>query len=466
LSKDIDSQESVYAALRNMLTDALRKAVLAPGQRFFSIRKLSDSTGANQSAVRKAFEQLIAEGWLEVRPGSGTFIAHTSMLLVRQMEGTAEIDTIEVLTAPDFATTYGAANFRRDTDDIVVCAGTRFEKAIDAWVQDCQSKPLGVTQPAGFLELREMIAGWLNQTRGMNCSPDNIVIMNNLAECRNFVARLFLEAGKAVLVEDPGVNGAWLGRSGAQLKPVSVDDSGMVPEEFESVTASLAYVTPSCQIPTGAVLSKPRRQKLLDWTYRNQAILVEEDTNCAFTYDSRITPAIHALDEHQRTLYIGSMEDILPAEMQIAFVVVPPSLREPFTRLKSLSTRCTSPIVQRLVWRLFESEFVQERIRKLQRILEINRVHLLDQLANSKNSKIFYSPGKSGTTQTIWLPPEIDDLTLASDGGSSGVTAISPCYITLAGRPGLVLSFGRSSGTISTYVTNLLNILQKKEVGQ
>jgi GntR family transcriptional regulator/MocR family aminotransferase len=210
----------------------------------------------------------------------------------------------------------------------------------------------------------------------------------------------------------------------------------------------LAYISPSCQIPTAAVLSRARREKLLQWAQANKTTIVEEDTNCEFSFDSRIIPSIHSLDDSARTFYIGAPASIFPEQMHLAFMVVPEAVRAPFTRLKSLANRCTSPILQRLMLRMFETEYVPERIRKLQRLLELRRATLLEELGKIPAGNVIYSPAKGGTFQCVWLSSQIDDLALGERCSSSHVLPASPYYLQPAGRPGLSISFAQPAESI------------------
>jgi GntR family transcriptional regulator/MocR family aminotransferase len=492
---DADSKESVYVQLRKSIADGLVNNRIQAGQQISSMRTLALQLGTSSAAVRKAFNQLVAEGWLEVRQGSGTFVSNNGLLLAGQFSKAGATHTANQFhyndviphtdTQADARGPFTAATIRKFVDATIfgaptrsiseiigmpiqeACSGTRYENAINAWKRDCQSMPLSLSEPAGYLELREQIANWLNQSRGMRCLAANVIIMNSVAECRNFVARLFIDRGTAMMVEDPGVNSLWIRAHNADLRPVGLDDSGLIPDELEALRdVRLAYVTSSSQCPTGAVLSRPRRQRILEWADRNNALIIEDDTNCEFTYESRLTPSIHSIDASDRTLYLGALGAILPASMQLAFVVVPPAVRAPFTRLKSIASRCTSTVVQRLAFRLFETEFVHERIRKLQRLLELRRAVLLEQLRLSNNSRIIYSPTKSGIFQTIWLSSELDDVSLAQSCFREHVLPISPFYVAHVGRPGLMLSFAQRPETIVSYMQTLLASISNQDTSE
>jgi GntR family transcriptional regulator/MocR family aminotransferase len=135
---------------------------------------------------------------------------------------------------------------------------------------------------------------------------------------------------------------------------------------------------------------------------------------------------------------------VLPAGWQIGFIVVPPSVRVPLVRLKSISNRCTPSALQYLVMRLFENGFLQQRVRTMQRVCEVRRQAILNGIAQWENPNISYSPVKAGFFQTVWLPAGIDDLEFKKRCQEQGaeVTAVSPSYLRGPARSGFILNFG------------------------
>jgi GntR family transcriptional regulator/MocR family aminotransferase len=182
---------------------------------------------------------------------------------------------------------------------------------------------------------------------------------------------------------------------------------------------------------------------IVDWASINNSIIVEDDSGCEFTYESRVTSSIHSSDTHGRTIYIGSLSHIIPPSWRVGFMVVPKRIRPTLLRLKSLTSRCTSPVVQRLVLKLFESGFMQEQVRKLQRICEQRRQAMLDELSKWPPEIATFSPVKSGFLQTIWLPSSMADIDIYRQCLEKGVAVVpvSPCFLNPPARPGLIINF-------------------------
>jgi DNA-binding transcriptional MocR family regulator len=347
------------------------------------------------------------------------------------------------------AIVYGVAGAGRDLEvsSVTALVEARWQESLRDWIEACSVNQVALSPPAGKPQLREQIARWLRETRGMTCSADDIIVVNGAQEGRDLAARLLIERGRRVAFEEPGsvLNRLYLEAHGAEVMPVNVDESGIIIDELDALEdVPILYTMPSAHFPTGAVLSRNRRLRVLDWAVNTNAMVIEDDTNCEYFYDSRVISSIHAFDTEQRTIYIGSLSHIIPPSWRLGFMVVPPVVRPLALRLKALTTRCTSPVVQRLVLKLFESGFMQEQSRKLQKLCEQRRELLLKELETWPADVISFSPVKGGLTQTIWLPDYMNDLQLYKKCQAIGFTVIpaSPCFQTYPAKPGLVLNFG------------------------
>jgi GntR family transcriptional regulator/MocR family aminotransferase len=325
--------------------------------------------------------------------------------------------------------------------------GARWTDALDRWREDCRQSA-GLTDPAGMPELREQICDWLRRAKGIVCTARDIIVVNGAQEARNLLARLLVDPGTKVAYEEPGsVSHRMLFQSyGAQIVPVSVDESGLVLDELSATTdaeqADILFLTPLAQFPTGAVFSRSRKQKIAEWANSRRSIVIEDDSASEFLYESRVSPSIYS-QASEKTVYIGSFSQMLPTEWQIGFIVAPACFRKPLIRAKSLTNRFTSSLVQSLVRRLLESGFVQEYTRRLQRQNDERRRWLIEILRSWQFENVAFSPVKGGNWQTLWLQPGIDDLRIAQVCAENGIaiTPISPCFVRQPAQPGLILNF-------------------------
>jgi len=466
---------------------------LKPGDKLPSIRRMAAKVDIAPGVVRRAFEQLLAQGWLEMRHGSGTYVSRSSKLLIQQKtfsqgdprlqpdngqnpQSAGKFAPLEIATTDpeeefspdsDFRLSFWQERLKRvcvetrhdvrshkpaisfaPTD--LVCSkfgGTRWRVAMGQWLDDCATLPGALTEPAGLMELRRQIANWLTASRGIVCSPRDVMIVNGPQEARFLAARMFVSEGTRVAFEEPGSirQRNLLNSFGATLIPISLDESGPSVEELNRTqNTRVIWTNPAVQFPTGALFTKARKQKILEWAITNNSVIIEDESCSEFSYQSRMTPAIAAMDELKRTLYIGSLSQIIPAEWRISFVVAPPSMQAPLLRLKALASRCTSPTLQWLLVKLFENAVPQQRARQLQRICESRRLAMLRALQEWGLPDVLFSPVKAGLFQTVWLPSRVDDTEIRSRCRLAGVevTPVSPCHLTRPARSGLVLNFG------------------------
>jgi GntR family transcriptional regulator/MocR family aminotransferase len=479
------------ADIGQVIIQSIAAGELNPGDKLPSIRRLATKIGIAPGVVRRAFEQLLAQGWLEMRHGSGTYVSRSSKLLIQQKtfsQGDAPLQTVqgnsadsillpleiappdpeelEFFSDSDFRLTYWQERLKSVCVDSkgdnvrepaisfaptdLVCSkfgGTRWRIAMGQWLDDCATFPGALTEPAGLTELRRQIASWLTAARGIVCSSRDVIIVSGPQEARFLAARMFVSEGTRVAFEEPGSirQRNLLSAFGATLVPISLDESGPSVEELSRTeNTRVIWTNPAVQFPTGALFTKARKQKILEWANANNSVIIEDESCSEFSYQSRMTPAIAAMDELKRTLYIGSFSQILPAEWRISFVVAPPSMQAPLLRLKALTSRCTSPTLQWLLVKLFENAVPQQRARQLQRMCESRRLAMLRSLQEWNLPEVVFSPVKAGLFQTVWLPGRVDDTEIRSRCRMAGVevTPVSPCHLTRPARSGLVLNFG------------------------
>jgi GntR family transcriptional regulator/MocR family aminotransferase len=189
----------------------------------------------------------------------------------------------------------------------------------------------------GLKELRQSLAAYLRDSRGVECDWRQVAITSGSQQALYILGQLLLDAGDRVLIEDPGYPGArnaWLQR-GATLEPV--DEQGLVtPQTLGGIKPTIIYCTPSRQFPTGARLPVSRRLAWLDFARRTSAWLVEDDYDSEYRYSRPPMPSLHSLDSAGRVMYVGSMSKVLFPSLRIGYGVLPPALVDRFAALRSV----------------------------------------------------------------------------------------------------------------------------------
>src|ERR1700733_6381421 len=299
------------------LTDRLRTAIqnggFEEGSRLLSSRALAERLGTSRNTVVAAIEQLVAEGYLVARVGSGTFVAegvaqpsHRSDAVTRALPREAE-HYLNLAAAARFRPGVLGA-FRDGVPDLPSFPRATWERLErktrrgSAW--------LSYAQTAGDASLRKALASHLRQFRGLTLDARDVLIVDGAQSAFTLIAGLMLEPGDAVIVEDPGYTAAHaaFAAGGARVLGVPIDDNGLAAADLPA--ARLAYVTPSHQFPLGGVMSAPRRMELLHWARAHDAYVVEDDYDSEFCFLGNTLPAIHGADTDHRVIYVGTFSKV------------------------------------------------------------------------------------------------------------------------------------------------------------
>lgn len=317
LSVDRDAGEPMSAQLVGQLRAAMGEGRLAAGERLPASRALAGLLGVSRTVVTEAYEQLYAEGWLEGRHGSGTYVTDGVATPPVPKPQRVKTQTVRRTAAPH---------------EIDLRPGLAWIGALDtpawrrAWRLASGMPPQQRQDPHGLPELRVALADYIRRSRGVGCPVDGLLVTRGATNGLDLLAATVLRPGDRVGVEEPGYRRARavLAGRGAELVPCPVDEHGLVVEGLPD-DLRLVYTTPSHQFPMGGVLPVPRRQALLAWARRNGALVAEDDYDGEFRYDVAPLPALYGLDPDV-VVYLGTTAKILTADMGVGWLVGRPDL--------------------------------------------------------------------------------------------------------------------------------------------
>jgi len=315
--------------IAGQLRDALADGRMATGERLPSTRMLADLLGVSRTVVTGAYAQLFAEGWVEGRHGSGTYVADgapgrpggngTAEPAARREHGAA--------VAPDRAPGPAVAPL------IELRPGIAWTEGIDraAWRRAWRTAGSSVTSgdlpdPQGSPALRAALTGYLRRSRGVHCAPGQIVVTRGVAGSLGLIAAALLRPGDRVGVEEPGYPAARAVFAAHGLRPVPCPaDSGGLRVDALPDGLRLVYVTPAHQYPLGGRLPVPRRRALTSWARETGALVVEDDYDGEFRYDVAPLPALFGLDP-EVVVYLGTTTKILTPAMRVGWLAASPRL--------------------------------------------------------------------------------------------------------------------------------------------
>jgi GntR family transcriptional regulator / MocR family aminotransferase len=333
-------QVQVYARIRRSILDG----VIVPGARLPSSRSLAADLGISRTTAVLAYDQLLAEGYLTARSGSGTFV--TRDLPDERPNERAAMRTRAPAHPPlsrrgiALAATRPSATkidgppraFRIGTPALDLFPTQLWTKLATRRAKQVTIGQLDYSEAAGVRALREAIADHLSRARGTSCTADQIIVVAGAQLGLELIARLLLDPGDDVWMEEPGYPGARgaLVAAGARIRAIPVDANGLNVEHGarRAGEARLAYVTPSHQFPLGVPMSLPRRLALLAWARGARAWVIEDDYDSEFRYATRPMPCLHGLDPDGRVIYVGTFSKTLFPALRLGFLVIPPDLRD------------------------------------------------------------------------------------------------------------------------------------------
>jgi len=283
-------------------------------------------------------------------------------------------------------------------------------------VRKLPSSLYAYSDAAGYPPLRKAIANYLKEARGVRCDHEQVIIVSGTQQALDLAARLLLDPGDPVIVEDPGYLGARaaLEAAGAKVMPIPVDQDGLVFEEPKQLpVARLACVTPSHQYPLGGTLPLRRRLALLEWARQHGAWIIEDDYDSEYRYHGNPLPALQGLDRCGCVLYLGTFSKVLNPAFRIGYIVAPPEHVEAFARIKSLADR-HAPLLEQVVLTTFiEEGHFSRHIRRMRTAYMERQAALLSVARTMFEGILDVNSSKAGLHLIGWLPAGTNDMMVA-----------------------------------------------------
>lgn len=328
-------------ALRAELRRLIETRVLLPGQKLPPSRDLAARLSLARGAVVAVYEQLVADGYVETRPGAGTYVGAT----------VPEASPSRIARGPQAEGGPAAPAPGK------LGSGTADEKTLRdlrRLFRDALARPPAsfahYGDPFGEHALRRQIADYLRATRGIRAEVDQVMITSGTQSALALIARAVLRPGDRVWVEDPCYPQALLlFRSlGLRIVPVPVDRDGIDPASGVAAAAEAAavYLTPSHQFPLGTTLSMPRRLALLDWARKCGAWVIEDDYDSEFRFTGPPLAALHGIDRAGRVIYLGTFSKALAPGLRLGYAVLPDEILDTVRRLRDLTDRYPNPLIE------------------------------------------------------------------------------------------------------------------------
>jgi GntR family transcriptional regulator / MocR family aminotransferase len=407
------------------LYDELRSAILTghlrPRARLPATRDLAAQYGISRPTIVTAFEQLRLEGYVEGKVGSGTYVSQTlpdELLQVPRAKSvtsarrrgiplSAYARRLQPLSRPE---SRPARAFRANQPALDAFPMGLWAQVAARRLRRVSAQLLAGGEALGYRPLREAVAEYLNTSRGVKCTADQVLIISGVQQALDRTAHLLLNPGDPVWMEEPGYPGAAVvfRAVGAKICAVPVDSEGLNLEVGQrrwqrQPRPRLVYVTPAHQFPLGVTMSLRRRLSLLEWARRSRTIIFEDDYDSEYRYSGRPIPALQGLDRAAVVIFAGSFTDALFPALRLAYLVVPSDMVDIFAAAESVSTHHPPLIDQAILCDFIREGHFARHVRRM-RELYAERLSVLVELASNRLAGLLEIPPVEAGLRTVgWL---------------------------------------------------------------
>ena len=448
----------LYRWLYEQLRTAILEGLLHPGARLPATRDVGKTYGLSRATVVAAFEQLHSEGYVEGRTGSGTYV---SKVLPEQLLHAGRARLEDRLPHRRIALSAYAKRlqpfwslpaqpvraFRANQPALDLFPTTLWAQVASRRLRRASTKLLAGGETLGYRPLREAVAEYLNTSRGVRCTPEQVLIVSGAQEGLDRTARLLLNAGDPAWMEEPGYPGAAavLRAVGARICGVPVDAEGLDLQRGirRWPRPKLVYVTPAHQFPLGVTMSLRRRLALLEWARKSGVLIFEDDYDSEYRYAGRPVPALQGLDRAGVVIFGGSFSAVMFPAMRLGYLVVPPEMVDVFAAAQSVSTHHPPLLGQAVLCDFIQEGHFARHIRRMREVYA-ERLGVLLKAAEKELRGVIEISNVEAGLQTIGCLHEgfkADKIVKAAAKRDVELKSLSQYYAREKPTNGLVLGF-------------------------
>lgn len=452
----------VYGSIR----EAILNGRLKSGDRLPATRALAGQLALSRTTVAEAYDQLQAEGYLQGRHGSGTYVASNLPEDGLKPAGSVPASNGHVERTPRLSR-WGKrviegqyqlmlrpeehSNFDYDLRPHLIAQDSfpwdAWRASVERALSADRGRLLSYPPSAGHPDLREAIAEHVRRYRAVTCTVGQIVIVNGSQQGLNLLTQLTLDPDDRVAVEDPGYPSARVSfeASGFKVTRVPVDEDGMIVSCLDRAGVHrMIHVTPSHQEPTGATLSLGRRLSLLEIAERTDCLVVEDDYDSEFRYEGSPVESLQGLDQSGLVVYAGTFSKSILSGLRIGFLVLPLHLIGPFTATKSLWDSGAPMLEQAALAEFMRSGSYERHIRRMRRLYRARRDGLVSALSDVFGEKVTVGVRHGGLNVLVKFDTGLNDLEIIRSAREIGVglRSASRYYSEQPVVPTFLMGFG------------------------
>ncbi|NEQ53156.1 MAG: PLP-dependent aminotransferase family protein [Leptolyngbya sp. SIO3F4] len=438
---DSSLSEPLHQQVYSQLRWAILSGRLHSGQRLPASRVLAKSLGLSRTTVTQGYDQLISEGYLQTRPGAGTYVCEQlpDNLLMPEHVVNDHHTSVEIPLS-DYGNLVQKSPLRPERKEFEI--SFRYgQPALELFPVNLWRKLLSkhccqtshwleyATSSTGYQPLRQAVANYLQRSRAVRCTPKQVIITNGSQQALSLITQLLVSPGDSIAIEEPGYLGARhiFQASGANLLHIPLDRDGLIVDELTRyrVKPRFVYVTPSHQFPTGALLSLTRRLTLLKWARETGGLIVEDDYDSEYRYGGRPIPSLQGLDTHASVLYVGTFSKVMFPSIRLGYLVLPEALVEVFGKAKWLADRQPPTLTQAVLAEFIAAGHLDRHLRKMRLCYERRRDTLVQALYKHFGKTVEILGDSAGLHVMAKLPLILSDDEAVDRAASVGVEICS-----------------------------------------
>lgn len=470
----------LHARIQRAIRQLILDGALGVGRPLPASRALAKSLGISRDTVESAYGQLHAEGFIERRVGSGSFVSERAQRVPRRDAAQRQgLQRTSLRLSQRGAVMFQGGGVREslaprpfapgvpETRSFPLQTWERLERQV---LKEYGAKALAHSHPQGMEPLRRAIADYVNLERGGRATPERVLVLTSSQQAMILCATVLLDAGDRIFIEDPVYHGARkaFDAAGLECVPVPLDAQGMQVARLHDLAqpAKAVFLTPSHQFPTGATLALDRRLAVIAWARQQHAWIIEDDYDSEFHYAGKPTACVQGLDPHDRTIYIGTFTKSLFPGLRIGYMVLPPQLVAPMTVARTLMDGHSASIPQLTLARFMEGGHFGAHVRVMRGVYA-NRLDVLVRLVR-KHLADFVEPrvpagGMQMPCVFVRDIPERETIDTAHRAGIDllGLTAL---HASNKHKAGFLMGFAAyTPDEIEAAVKNLASLLRTLE---
>jgi GntR family transcriptional regulator / MocR family aminotransferase len=462
----LDSRKTspLYRQLYEWFRRSILEGQLRPGQRVPSTRALAAELEVSRISVSSAYEQLLAEGYLETFVGAGTCVARSipddalrpAVAKLRRSSRKTSSETapraishrVTSMLLPRQSWLDNLGAFRVSLPALEHFPIEVWSKLVNRHSRKQTRQAMAYANAMGYPPFREAIAEYLGTVRAVRCDPSQILVTTGSQQGLQLSALVLLDTHDRVWIEEPGYHGARhaLMMGGARLVPVPVDQEGLDVKEGirRDPKAHAVYITPSHQYPLGMTMSATRRMLLLNWAAHNGAWIIEDDYDSEYRFGGRPIASLQSLDTDARVIYAGTFNKVVFPSLRLGYVVVPKDLVPAFSTARDATDVFSSTLYQAVMTDFIREGHFARHIRRMRILYMHRRAALVEAIHKQMGGKLEVIGAEAGMHLVALLPPGINDVAVSRKAAQLGVSAmpLSSCYSKPPARGGVILGYG------------------------